>query len=649
MGEPAAYISYAWGDDTPEGKEREAIVDDLCRSFAEVGIVIGRDKNDVKPGDSIEDYGKRIAKAPVILAVISQKSLRSKWCMLYELFEAYVRCGKNYSEFRERAVALVLEDAEADLKAQLPLIDFWNARAEEMNTVLKAADSGGEESMEALRVMNKCRAMIKALPDIILAINDIAMPRGGASIRRDDFGAIRKHVQEKLKKQISAVHEIPLRRVQDLPAVDQPLAQMNDLPLTPPPLGAMLKGVRYQLLHFWLHALPMLYPQGSTVASVEMECRDVKAVDDLKVTYHPPGISDGNTLVDVDYFQIKFHVSQDSCVSAKSLINPAWTGTKEPMLKRFWLAWKELRQHAQNPRLILRTNWQWDDSCPLAKRKVLREDGRLDRSFFTAKPATEVGEIFKSWQEACCVTNQEDFKAFLQALRFQTNTRYLYEIEDALRDKCRLAGAKVTPAAVDCNRYDDLGQRLLEQGRTFHTRETLRELLKRNNLLELESPPQNQSQDQASEETPLRSLVYVSYCNHDIKWHDQLKIMLAPLIHSGLDVWSDQQIKPGAHRANEIQTALSKAKVAVLLVSASYLASSDELLDNQLHSLLAEAERGGVVILWIPIDSSNVEYTDINQYEPLWNPSRPLAILSKPKQNKALAAISRDIAEAMKR
>jgi hypothetical protein len=422
---------------------------------------------------------------------------------------------------------------------------------------------------------------------------------------------------------------------------------VTDIPVSPPPLGAMAKGLRYQLRHFWLHALPMLDPKGSNVVSVEMECRDVNAVDDLKVTYHPPGISDGNSLVNVDYFQIKFHVSQDSCVSAKSLINPAWTGTKESMLKRFWLAWKELHLCPQNPRLILRTNWQWDDSCLLAKRKVLREDGRLDRAFFTAKPATDLGEIRISWQEACCATDPEEFQTFLQSLRFQTNTRYLYETEDSLRDRCRLAGAKVSPASVDCNVYDDLGLRLLEQGRTFHTRDSLRNLLKRNNLLELESPPQNQSH--APEETPLRSLVYVSYCNHDKKWHDQLKIMLAPLIHSGLDVWSDQQIKPGAHRANEIQTALSKAKVAVLLVSASYLASSDELLDNQLQPLLAEAERGGVVILWIPVDSSNVEYTDINQYEPLWNPSRPLAILSKPKQNQALAAISKDIAEAMKR
>ncbi|MFM9104759.1 MAG: hypothetical protein ACKOPS_27015, partial [Cyanobium sp.] len=79
MTTPAAYISYAWGDDaSPEGRDREAIVDELCRSFTEVGIVIGRDKNDVKAGDSIEAFGKRIAKAQLILAVISHRSLRSE-------------------------------------------------------------------------------------------------------------------------------------------------------------------------------------------------------------------------------------------------------------------------------------------------------------------------------------------------------------------------------------------------------------------------------------------------------------------------------------------------------------------------------------------------------------------------------------------
>ena len=68
------------------------------------------------------------------------------------------------------------------------------------------------------------------------------------------------------------------------------------------------EGLRFQLRHFWLHALPMLY-QGH-VEEVEMECRGVSAVDDLKVMYAQAGINDDGARVHVDYFQIKFHVSQ---------------------------------------------------------------------------------------------------------------------------------------------------------------------------------------------------------------------------------------------------------------------------------------------------------------------------------------------------
>ncbi len=68
-----------------------------------------------------------------------------------------------------------------------------------------------------------------------------------------------------------------------------------------PAIGAMAEGLRDQLRHFWLHALPMLYePQGHR-AEVEMECRGVCAVDDLKVMYAPAGINDDADRVHVDY------------------------------------------------------------------------------------------------------------------------------------------------------------------------------------------------------------------------------------------------------------------------------------------------------------------------------------------------------------
>lgn len=85
---------------------------------------------------------------------------------------------------------------------------------------------------------------------------------------------------------------------------------VSEHPPATPAIGAMAEGLRFQLRHFWLHALPMLYEPQGHVAEVEMECRGVRAVDDLKVMYAPAGINDDGARVHVDYYQIKFHVSQ---------------------------------------------------------------------------------------------------------------------------------------------------------------------------------------------------------------------------------------------------------------------------------------------------------------------------------------------------
>jgi hypothetical protein len=218
------YISYSWGDDSsPEAREREEIVVDLCHSFAKRGIVIHRDKDEVKSGDSIEEFGERIAKAPVVLAVISYRSLRSEWCMLYELYEAWVRRSSKAKEFSTDVIALVLEDALPDLKRSKALTEHWNHWCSELEEDLKAADPGEEGSLETRKLLLKCKSMIKCLPDMLLAIKRIAMPRGSAAIRRDDFSAIIAYVQGKLG---GAAQDIPEPPELDLAAMQTTLQKL---------------------------------------------------------------------------------------------------------------------------------------------------------------------------------------------------------------------------------------------------------------------------------------------------------------------------------------------------------------------------------------------------------------------------------------
>jgi formylglycine-generating enzyme required for sulfatase activity len=137
-----------------------------------------------------------------------------------------------------------------------------------------------------------------------------------------------------------------------------------------------------------------------------------------------------------------------------------------------------------------------------------------------------------------------------------------------------------------------------------------------------------------------RDQVFISYSHADSEWLKRLQIMLAPLRRQGmLDVWEDTRIQVGQVWKAEIEKALERAKVAVLLVSPDFLAS-DFIAKHELPPLLEAARKQGTTILWVPLRHSLYRVTDIARYQAAYDPGTPLSTLTAARQDAALVRIA---------
>lgn len=143
-----------------------------------------------------------------------------------------------------------------------------------------------------------------------------------------------------------------------------------------------------------------------------------------------------------------------------------------------------------------------------------------------------------------------------------------------------------------------------------------------------------------------RTRVFISYSHQDQDWLRRLRTHLVPLEREKkIDIWDDTEIKAGSAWKEEIEQSLKAAKVAILLVSADFLAS-DFIHTNELPELLKAAKQEGAFILPIVVKPCRFSSTlGLSEFQAVNSPSKPLDRLSSSEQEEVFVDVANRVEE----
>ena len=161
--QPEVFISYKWGGDS------EALVDEIQSRLEERGILVTRDKSEVRYRDSVEQFMRRIGTGKCVVVVLSREYLQSKNCM-FELTEIASR-----AEFASRVYPIVMPDAAIfDPISRLGYVKYWEDQRAALDQAMREV---GQEYLQGIRedldLYEKIRNTIAGLMDVLADMNTL--------------------------------------------------------------------------------------------------------------------------------------------------------------------------------------------------------------------------------------------------------------------------------------------------------------------------------------------------------------------------------------------------------------------------------------------------------------------------------------------
>lgn len=145
-----------------------------------------------------------------------------------------------------------------------------------------------------------------------------------------------------------------------------------------------------------------------------------------------------------------------------------------------------------------------------------------------------------------------------------------------------------------------------------------------------------------------RDSVFISYAHEDEAYITELKPFLRVLERDyNIAYWYDRKIQSGENWDEAIRKHMSRAKIALLLVSQNFIAS-DFIHNEELPELTKAAKEDGALLLWLPISHCTWELTSVADFQSAvdTNPSHPLSEMTKAEKDLLYKKLSLEIKKA---
>lgn len=139
--------------------------------------------------------------------------------------------------------------------------------------------------------------------------------------------------------------------------------------------------------------------------------------------------------------------------------------------------------------------------------------------------------------------------------------------------------------------------------------------------------------------------IFISYSHKDAEWLDRLEVHLKGLskYYNEIDAWDDRRIKSSQEWHKEIEKALLASNIAILLVSADFMAS-DYIQNNELQPLLDKAKEKEVKIIPVFVGpTAFLHESGLDKYQGPNHPEKTLSECSKPDSERYFTNLMNDI------